>query len=190
MPPRRQNEELRQLRHQLEPPVQVVYPAAKARHEMLVERFRKQHSPEFEGGIDPVVAEEWMTRIENILQMLKENAARRESKKGGTNFNDNKKKEQDQAGQSSQDKRYKAENDRRSNGNNGRNVPKCPKCTKRHLRECRANACYKCGKEGHIKRNCPLWGQTENKEDLKEDDKYVPTRVFAIKGAGQSVDKC
>ncbi|XP_060968735.1 uncharacterized protein LOC133036234 [Cannabis sativa] len=80
----RQDEELRQLRRQPEPPVQirqdaenrdppaaVVYPATEARHELLAERFRKQHPPEFEGGIDPVVAEEWISRIESILQMLR-----------------------------------------------------------------------------------------------------------------------
>ncbi|KAM6590683.1 hypothetical protein CsatA_013288 [Cannabis sativa] len=328
----RQDEELRQLRRQPEPPVQirqdaenrdppaaVVYPATEARHELLAERFRKQHPPEFEGGIDPVVAEEWISRIESILQMLrvdgndrvkcasymlrkdariwwevveqtkdvdtmnwddfkrvfnekyynsavlaakvdeftglvqgsltvteyaqkfdrlakfapdlvptdrvrahrfveglkpmvardveivsrgqfsyaqvvemaltaersenkiwKENAARRESKKGGANSNDHKKRGQDQSGQPSQDKRYKSDNDQRFNGSSGRNIPECPKCTKRHLGECRAKACYKCGKEGHIKRNCPLWGQTGNRAEPKKDDKYVPARVFAI----------
>ncbi|KAM6589972.1 hypothetical protein CsatA_006841 [Cannabis sativa] len=286
----RQDEELRQLRRQPEPPVQirqdaenrdppaaVVYPATEARHELLAERFRKQHPPEFEGGIDPVVAEEWISRIESILQMLrvdgndrvkcasymlrkdariwwevveqtkdvdtmnwddfkrvfneklakfapdlvptdrvrahrfveglkpmvardveivsrgqfsyaqvvemaltaersenkiwKENAARRESKKGGANSNDHKKRGQDQSGQPSQDKRYKSDNDQRFNGSSGRNIPECPKCTKRHLGECRAKACYKCGKEGHIKRNCPLWGQTGNRAEPKKDDK-------------------
>ncbi|KAM6570310.1 hypothetical protein CsatB_018295 [Cannabis sativa] len=328
----RQDEELRQLRRQPEPPVQirqdaenrdppaaVVYPATEARHELLAERFRKQHPPEFEGGIDPVVAEEWISRIESILQMLrvdgndrvkcasymlrkdariwwevveqtkdvdtmnwndfkrvfnekyynsavlaakvdeftglvqgsltvteyaqkfdrlakfapdlvptdrvrahrfveglkpmvardveivsrgqfsyaqvvemaltaersenkiwKENAARRESKKGGANSNDHKKRGQDQSGQPSQDKRYKSDNDQRFNGSSGRTIPECPKCTKRHLGECRAKACYKCGKEGHIKRNCPLWGQTGNRAEPKKDDKYVPARVFAI----------
>ncbi|KAM6586669.1 hypothetical protein CsatA_009274 [Cannabis sativa] len=328
----RQDEELRQLRRQPEPPVQirqdaenrdppaaVVYPATEARHELLAERFRKQHPPEFEGGIDPVVAEEWISRIESILQMLrvdgndrvkcasymlrkdariwwevveqtkdvdtmnwddfkrvfnekyynsavlaekvdeftglvqgsltvteyaqkfdrlakfapdlvptdrvrahrfveglkpmvardveivsrgqfsyaqvvemaltaersenkiwKENAARRESKKGGANSNDHKKRGQDQSGQPSQDKRYKSDNDQRFNGSSGRNIPECPKCTKRHLGECRAKACYKCGKEGHIKRNCPLWGQTGSRAEPKKDDKYVPARVFAI----------
>ncbi|KAM6560846.1 hypothetical protein CsatA_030085 [Cannabis sativa] len=328
----RQDEELRQLRRQPEPPVQirqdaenrdppaaVVYPATEARHELLAERFRKQHPPEFEGGIDPVVAEEWISRIESILQMLrvdgndrvkcasymlrkdariwwevveqtkdvdtmnwddfkrvfnekyynsavlaakvdeftglvqgsltvteyaqkfdrlakfapdlvptdrvrahrfveglkpmvardveivsrgqfsyaqvvemaltaersenkiwKENAARRESKKGGANSNDHKKRGQDQSGQPSQDKRYKSDNDQRFNGSSGRNIPECPKCTKRHLGECRAKACYKCGKEGHIKRNCPLLGQTGNRAEPKKDDKYVPARVFAI----------
>ncbi|XP_060974152.1 uncharacterized protein LOC133039308 [Cannabis sativa] len=81
---------------------------------------------------------------------------------------------------SGQDKRYKTVNDERFNGSSGRNIPECPKCTKRHLDECRAKACYKCGKEGHIKRNCPLWGQTGNKAEPKKDDKYVPTRVFSI----------
>ncbi|KAM6580108.1 hypothetical protein CsatA_003882 [Cannabis sativa] len=136
------------------------------------------------------VVEMALTAERKENKIWKENAARRESKKGAANSNDHKKRGQDQPGQSSQDKRYKTDNDHRSNGNNGRNVPECPKCTKRHLGECRANACYKCGKEGHIKRNCPLWGQTENKEDSKEDDKYVPARVFAIKEAGQSDDKC
>ncbi|XP_062075883.1 uncharacterized protein LOC133780013 [Humulus lupulus] len=56
----------------------------------------------------------------------------------------------------------------------------CLKCTKRHFGECRAKACYKCGKERHIKRNCPLWNQAGNKEEPKKDDKYVPARVFAI----------
>ncbi|XP_060957680.1 uncharacterized protein LOC133029209 [Cannabis sativa] len=265
-----------------------------ARHELLAERFRKQHPPEFEGGIDPVVAEEWISRIENILQMLrvdgndrvmcasymlrkdariwweqrkvdeftglvqgsltvteyaqkfdrlakfapdlvptdrvrahrfveglkpmvardveivsrgqfsyaqvvemaltaersenkiwKENAARRESKKGGANSNDHKKRGQDRSGQPSQDKRYKSDNDQRFNGSSGRNIPECPKCTKRHLGECRAKACYKCGKEGHIKRNCPLWGQTGNRAEPKKDDKYVPARVFAITQRGR-----
>ncbi|XP_060963693.1 uncharacterized protein LOC133033109 [Cannabis sativa] len=117
-------------------------------------------------------------RSEN--KIWKENAARRESKKGGANSNDHKKRGQDQSGQPSQYKRCKSDNDQRFNGSSGRNIPECPKCTKRHIGECRAKACYKCGKEGHIKRNCPLWGQTGNRAEPKKDDKYVPARVFAI----------
>ncbi|XP_060969706.1 uncharacterized protein LOC133036944 [Cannabis sativa] len=339
----RQDEELRQLRRQPEPPVQirqdaenrdppaaVVYPAKEARHELLAERFRKQHPPEFEGGIDPVVAEEWISRIESILQMLrvdgndrvkcasymlrkdariwwevveqtkdvdtmnwddfkrvfnekyynsavlaakvdeftglvqgsltvteyaqkfdrlakfapdlvptdrvrahrfveglkpmvardveivsrgqfsyaqvvemaltaersenkiwKENAARRESKKGGANSNDHKKRGQDQSGQPSQDKRYKSDNDQRFNGNSGRNIPECPKCTKRHLGECRAKACYKCGKEGHIKRNCPLWGRRreQSSNPRKMTSMFQPQFLPSLKQgeAGPSV---
>ncbi|XP_060959315.1 uncharacterized protein LOC133030550 [Cannabis sativa] len=271
----RQDEELRrvetstgafvQIRRDAEnrdPPAAVVYPATEARHELLAERFRKQHPPEFEGGIDPVVAEEWISRIESILQMLrvdgndrvkcasymlrkdariwwevveqtkdvdtmnwddfkrvfnekyynsavlaakvdeftglvqgsltvteyaqkfdrlikfapdlvptdrvrahrfveglkpmvardveivsrgqfsfaqvvemaltaersenkiwKENAARRESKKGGANSNDHKKRGRDRSGRPSQDKRYKSDNDQRFNGGGGRNIP-------------------------------------------------------------------
>ncbi|XP_060972370.1 uncharacterized protein LOC115717660 [Cannabis sativa] len=65
---RRQNEELRQLRHQPELPIQIRPPEPDP---PAAVRFRKQHPPEFEGGIDRVVAEEWMSRIERILQMLR-----------------------------------------------------------------------------------------------------------------------
>ncbi|KAM6586920.1 hypothetical protein CsatA_009525 [Cannabis sativa] len=126
------------------------------------------------------VVEMALTAERSENKIWKENAARRESKKGGANSNDHKKRGQDQSGQPSQDKRYKSDNDQRFNGSTGRNIPECPKCTKRHLGECRAKACYKCGKEGHIKRNCPLWGQTGNRAEPKKDDKYVPARVFAI----------
>ncbi|XP_062118977.1 uncharacterized protein LOC133832681 [Humulus lupulus] len=112
-------------------------------------------------------------------RIWKENAAKRDAKKGGaTTSNDHKKRGQEQSGQSGHEKRPKPSNETCSNG--GRNIPECPKCTKHHFGECRAKSCYKCRKEGHIKRKCPSWNQAGNKEEQKKDDKYVPARVFAI----------
>ncbi|XP_062079878.1 uncharacterized protein LOC133784599 [Humulus lupulus] len=103
-------------------------------------------------------------------RIWKENASKRDAKKGGaTASNDHKKRGHEQSGQSGQDKRPKPSNENRSNGS--RNNTEYPKCTKCHFGECRAKACYKCGKEGHIKHNCPLWNQAGNKEEPKKDDK-------------------
>ncbi|XP_062075997.1 uncharacterized protein LOC133780140 [Humulus lupulus] len=203
-------------------------------------RFQKQHPSVFEGSIDLVQAEEWISGMERILNMMgvqgnervvcasfmlrkdariwwevveqsravntmdwdgfkqkfdrlamfakdlvpndkKDNVARRDAKKSGTTTsNDNRKKGQEQPSQAGNDKRPKPNNDNHPDGNGGRNIPPCPKCTKHHSSECRAGVCYKCGKEGHMKRNCPTWEQSGNKEEQKKNDKYDPTRVFTI----------
>ncbi|XP_062117928.1 uncharacterized protein LOC133831576 [Humulus lupulus] len=56
----------------------------------------------------------------------------------------------------------------------------CDKCKKHNQGEFRANACYSCGKEGHIKWNCPQKSQEGVKEHHKKDDNLVPARVFAL----------
>ncbi|XP_062086130.1 uncharacterized protein LOC133792238 [Humulus lupulus] len=253
-----------------QPPAIVGLLVAENRMKPLFERFRKQHPPVFEGSIDPVQAEEWISGMERILNMMgvqgnervvcasfmlrkdariwwevveqsrnfntmdwdrfkqvfndkyynlamlaakldeftkltqgnlsvteyaqkfdrlakfakdlvptdkvradrseeriwKDNAARRDAKKSGAaTSNDNRKRGQDQPSQARNDKRPKPNNDNRPGGNGGRNIPPCPKCTKRHFGECRAGVCYKCGKEGHVKRNFPTWEQSGNKEE-------------------------
>ena len=41
------------------------------RMEPLYERFRKQQPPIFEGGLDPLKAEQWMTMITTILDFMR-----------------------------------------------------------------------------------------------------------------------
>ena len=41
------------------------------RWEPLYERFRKQHPPTFEGGPDPLRAEQWMNMISSILDFMR-----------------------------------------------------------------------------------------------------------------------
>ncbi|XP_062086070.1 uncharacterized protein LOC133792169 [Humulus lupulus] len=114
-------------------------------------------------------------------RIRKDNAARKDAKKSGAaTSNDNRKRGQEQPRQAGNDKRPKPNNDNRPGGNGGRNVPPCPKCTKRHSSECRAGVCYKCRKEGHMKRNCPTWEQSCNKKEKKKNDKYILARVFTI----------
>ncbi|XP_062103472.1 uncharacterized protein LOC133814542 [Humulus lupulus] len=125
------------------------------------------------------VIEMALTAERSEERIWKENDARRDAKKGGAaTSNDHKKRGHEKFGQLGQDKRPKPSNENHSNG--GRNIPECPKCTKHHFGECRAKACYKCVKEGHIKRNFPLWNQAGNKEEPKKDDKHVLAKVFAI----------
>ncbi|XP_062080155.1 uncharacterized protein LOC133784904 [Humulus lupulus] len=223
-----------------QPPAIIGLPVVENRMEPLFERFQKQHPPVFEGNIDPVQAEEWISGMERILNMmgvqgnervvfndkyyksavltakmdeftkltqgnlsvteyaqkfdrlekfakglvptdkwwkwlLRQKEAKKESGKimllegmprrvGATTSNDNRKRGQDQPSQARNDKKPKPNNDNLPGGNGGRNIPTCPKCTKRHFGECRAGVCYKCGKEGHVKRNCPTWEQSSNKE--------------------------
>ena len=78
----RTEEELRQLRQHTPPQgigLQVpqavapmpAQPAVENRWEPLYERFRKQHPPTFEGGPDPLRAEQWMNMISSILDFMR-----------------------------------------------------------------------------------------------------------------------
>ena len=78
----RTEEELRQLRQQATPqvtglPIQQVVapvpvqPVVENRWEPLYERFRKQQPPTFEGGSDPMRAEQWMNMISLILDFMR-----------------------------------------------------------------------------------------------------------------------
>ena len=78
----RTEKELRQLRQQAPPQAtglsvqQVmalvsVQPVMENRWEPLYERFRKQHPPTFEGGPDPLRAEQWMNMISSILDFMR-----------------------------------------------------------------------------------------------------------------------
>ncbi|XP_062114132.1 uncharacterized protein LOC133825165 [Humulus lupulus] len=117
-------------------------------------------------------------------RIWKEGVAKREARRNasqGHNANDQNRKGSDQAGQSSQEKRAR---DNKGNHGNGNKewvwYLECDKCKKHHQGKCRANACYGCGKEGHIKKNCPQKTQEGVKEHHMKDNNLVPTRVFAL----------
>ncbi|XP_062080227.1 uncharacterized protein LOC133784982 [Humulus lupulus] len=118
----------------------------------------------FVGGLKPMIAKD----VEIVLIE-------------GNNTYAQKRKGSDQAGQSSQDKSAR---DNKGNHHNGNKewvwCPKCDKCKKHHQGECRANACYGCGKEGHIRKNCPQKTRKGVKEHHKKDDNLVLARVFAL----------
>ena len=77
---RQQDEELRKFRRQaaqpvpeaVPPPVQAPapVPVVEVNREPLFERFRKQHPPTFEGGTDPLMAEQWMDLISSTLDFM------------------------------------------------------------------------------------------------------------------------
>ena len=77
---RRQDEELREFRRQAAQPVPEVapppvqapapVPVVEVNREPLFERFRKQHPPTFEGGTDPLMAEQWMDLISSTLDFM------------------------------------------------------------------------------------------------------------------------
>ena len=77
----RTEEELRQMRQQAPPqviglPIQqnvapvLVQPVTENRWEPLYKRFRKQQPPTFEGGSDPLRAEQWMNMISLIFEFV------------------------------------------------------------------------------------------------------------------------
>ena len=78
----RTEEELRQMRQQAPPQVtglpmqQAAVPVPvqstlENRMEPLYERFRKQQPPTFEGGSDPLLAEQWMNLTSMILDFMR-----------------------------------------------------------------------------------------------------------------------
>ncbi|KAM6557203.1 hypothetical protein CsatB_022381 [Cannabis sativa] len=73
---RQQGEQIRDLREQQARPApilapQVVPPNVGDRMEPIYERFRKQNPPVFEGGPDPLKAEQWMTMIASIFDFMR-----------------------------------------------------------------------------------------------------------------------
>ena len=44
---------------------------AEPRYEAVYERFRKQQPPNFDGGSDPIEAEEWLQSLESILEYMR-----------------------------------------------------------------------------------------------------------------------
>ena len=52
------------------PVLQAGLAAPMARHESLYERFRRMGLPEFDGSTDPLVAEEWLTSIQRLLNFM------------------------------------------------------------------------------------------------------------------------
>ncbi|KAL5543861.1 hypothetical protein UlMin_007645 [Ulmus minor] len=83
-----QEAEIKNLRQQLDQRDELLQPEAKdeqdlaplpappaprqmeVRHEPLYERFRRMRPPEFHGSIDPLVAEEWLSSIQTILDVM------------------------------------------------------------------------------------------------------------------------
>ncbi|XP_060974744.1 uncharacterized protein LOC133039805 [Cannabis sativa] len=45
-------------------------PVPEGRWEPIYERFRKQHPPNFEGGSNPMEAEEWLRTMEGIVEYM------------------------------------------------------------------------------------------------------------------------
>ena len=73
---RQQGEQIRDLREQQARPApilapQVVPPNVGDRMEPIYERFWKQNPPVFEGGPDPLKAEQWMTMIASIFDFMR-----------------------------------------------------------------------------------------------------------------------
>ncbi|ERM98296.1 hypothetical protein AMTR_s01250p00009040, partial [Amborella trichopoda] len=186
---RQQGEQIRELREQRaqpalnlnpDPPAPLVVPPdAGNRLEPLYERFRKQNPPVFEGGADPLKAEQWMK-----AQIRKKNIARRDSWKQsagagsgrGTDLGDRRKRPSETSA-AGPNKRFQGNQGFRRSGNeNWRTFPECPRCKRHHLGECQARACFHCGMVGHMKRNCPQLLRLEQ----KKDDTPAPARVFAL----------
>ncbi|XP_062085611.1 uncharacterized protein LOC133791708 [Humulus lupulus] len=104
----------------------------------------------------------------------KENAARRDEKKGNVGQQDHKRKHPGSQTQEVDKKGKSVE----SSGDTKKpyvEYPQCPTCKRKHPGECQflKKGCFNCGQKGHMKKDCP------KAKEQKKDNELVPARVFA-----------
>ncbi|XP_062102975.1 uncharacterized protein LOC133813966 [Humulus lupulus] len=133
------------------------------------------------GRIGPMTYSQVVERVlgaeqqeENITRVRAFN--NRKDSQSNRDSNGNKRSGKDFHPKSYQNKKPK--NDQQNKQFRQQQWARCQKCGKNHLGECRetTKGCYKCGKDDHFIKNCPLWkNQPKNEEPQKTN-----ARIFAI----------
>ncbi|XP_058732898.1 uncharacterized protein LOC131604479 [Vicia villosa] len=132
--------------------------------------------PEFAGGLDPVLAHDWLAGMERFFQaiqcneeekavyapdelwkidqFLMENSLKRvqeERNQNRTNFWEQGKSAQHLKPRNPPSKK------KQGYGDHSNYPPQCDKCKRRHHGECKPYSvtCFECGEPGHVIKNCP-----------------------------------
>ncbi|KAI3472595.1 hypothetical protein Pfo_030078, partial [Paulownia fortunei] len=178
----------------------------------VYEKFRKMEPVDFNGGSDPMVAEEWVKSLDTIFDYMRIDDAEKVLcaifllKKDARTDEKEIEKFQQQKKQVFTPRnlnQWKKGEQKLSQGNEKRprvgqtsstiERPKCTKCGKNHFGECYSgtNRCFKCKKPGHIAKDCPtVQGKVQGRVHRYYFNFGIPAIALIDSGSTHSFASC